>query len=227
MRCGDWGGPGESGGRSRMGMEPTEPPRVERDARRLGPTYELGRRGNRAGRGPTGRNPVKPLQRALVRGEGRRPAVSRGWGGGVCGRSHAGLPGRRSGEGRRRRRRARGGEYSVPKGGGKGSNAAPGRGPVRAHDRRRLSCGIDGQRLGFPPASGTWMRNPTAAAGFGDALPIGGDRPPIVCPGTECSSSVCRAFSSPLPDPYRSEDEEAPPGSCPVTISAAATFCAR
>ena len=91
-----------------------------------------------------------------MRGEGRQPAVRSRWGGGEEGcaaeATALSLPGRKeAGKGAAAAAAAAAAvEYSVPKGGGKGSNRGARGGAVRARGERGLSCGIDVRSLGFP-----------------------------------------------------------------------------
>lgn len=125
MRAKGTGGrsPGESPvGEAGWGWEPRSHREWNEMRGGSDPRYELGRGATGAGGVPRVRNPAKPLQRALVRGEGRRPAVrSRGLGGGgVCGRSHSAEPAGKEGSGEGRRRRRRRGGVLGAEGRGKG-----------------------------------------------------------------------------------------------------------
>ena len=131
MRAKGTGGrsPGESPvGEAGWGWEPRSHREWNEMSGGSDPWYELGSGATGAGGVPLVRNPAKPLQRAPVRGEGRRPAVRSRWGGGEEGcaaeATALSLPGRKeAGKGAAAAAAAAAAvEYSVPKGGGKGSN---------------------------------------------------------------------------------------------------------
>ena len=141
----------------------------------------VGEWGNRSRRGPTGTKPCEAAPESSGVGRGQAASGQESGGGGVvCGGSHSAEPaGRKWGRARRRRRSHGGvlGAYGRGKGEQQwrlgGGSACGGRG---------LSCGIAIRSLGFPQRGERVGEIQQAAAGFGDALPICGERPPISVP---------------------------------------------
>ena len=165
----------------------------------------VGEWGNRGRRGPTGTKPCEAAPESSGAGRGQAAGgqeSGRCGGGVVCGGSHSAEPAGRKevGKGpppppRRSTRCLREGE--------RGATVAPGQEAVRACGGRGLSCGIAIRSLGFPQRGERGGEIQQAAAGFGDVLPICGERPPIRVPQqrmpTPPSAGIQLPAAGPIP----------------------------